>query len=94
MCCTNHLDPHCGCKVISSSGPVEATAAESSSMTMIEAWSFYEEGSVATAFSFFTATRYAARSSVSDVSCSWYSSSKSSINASTWASAVAPSSSS
>ena len=56
MCYTNHLDPPCGCKVISSSGLVGATAAESSLMTMIEAWSFCGEESVATAFPFFTAT--------------------------------------
>ena len=56
MCCTNHLDLSCGCKVISSSGLVGAIATESSSMTMIEAWSFYGEESVAMAFPFFMAT--------------------------------------
>ena len=56
MCYTIHLDPSYDCKVISSSGLVGATIAESSSMTMIEAWSFYEEGSVATAFPFLMAT--------------------------------------
>ena len=52
ICCTNHLDPPCGCRMICSSNLMGATAAESSSITMIEAWSFCGVRSVATTFHF------------------------------------------
>ena len=74
MCCTNHLDPPPGCRVINSTGLV-GVVADSSSKTKIDRWSSCWEGSVTTAFPFFTACCSAA-SSTSAASCSWNNSSK------------------
>ena len=92
MCCTNHLNLPCGCGVINLSGLV-GVASGSSSKTMIEGWSCGGEGSVTTVFPFLN-TYCPVVSSASAASCSWNSNSKSSSASSTWASIVAPSSSS